>query len=48
MTICIACRIENHDLCITAPECDCECQEKSARQFSADQQAIIDMAEGDE
>ena len=29
MEICIACRIENHEMCRREPECDCSCEECS-------------------
>ena len=43
MTVCIACRIENHVMCKREPECDCGCVHE--REFSPEQLAIIESAE---
>ena len=44
MIFCIACQIESHELCEREPECDCECQKQLPREFSREQQRIIDAS----
>ena len=42
MNFCIACQIGSHELCEREPECDCECQKALPREFSKEQQRMID------
>ena len=42
---CIACRIENHAMCLQSPNCSCGCVHPKPRFFSREQLRIIESLE---